>query len=195
MIKIALSGGIGSGKTTVASVFIKLGVSVFNADYEAKLLYKNEEILTAIKNLFGSGVFINNDQADLKKIAKLVFNDRTKLNQLNEIIHPELYKNYTNWCFKKQAETYTIIESAIIFESGFYRNVDQIIWVDAPEIIRIQRVIERDLIKKDAVLARIRNQINHLSSNRKIDFTINNSGEKLLIPQIINIHNSLLTSI
>ena len=162
---IGLTGGIGSGKTTIANYFKTLGIPVYIADDEARQITDNPEILKEIETLFGNSVFDDN-QLNRQKVARIVFDDPKKLQQLNAIIHPAVKKHFENWLKQHLNEPFVIKETAILFESGSYKDCDIIITVIVPLEIRIKRVMERDKISREAVLKRIKQQ---WSDNQKIE--------------------------
>jgi dephospho-CoA kinase len=170
---IGLTGGIGSGKTTVANYFNELGVSVYIADNEAKKISEKPEIIAEIEKVFGSQI-IQNDKINKEKLGNIVFNNPEKLKQLNAIIHPEVKKHFDKWVLKHSNFNFVIKEAAILFESGSYEDCDKIISVVAPLELRIQRVMERDSISKEDVLKRINNQWNDEQRIAKSDFVIHN---------------------
>lgn len=170
---IGLTGGIGSGKTTVAKQFIAAGISVYIADDEAKKILQQPEIIDQIKNTFGDSV-IENERISRAKLAQLVFNYPEKLKQLNAIIHPAVKEHFQTWLETKQNEPYVIREAAILFESGSYQDCDFIISVVAPIEERIRRVMKRDEVDQSSVLARINNQWTDEQRISKSDFVIEN---------------------
>ena len=185
-IKVGLTGGIGSGKTFVGAVFTKLGIPVFNADIEAKkCMAENELLKQEIQNVFGAKVY-KNGLLENKILAEIVFNDKQKLAKLNLLVHPVVKQNFENWC-ETQTSSVVIKEAAILFESNSYLGLDKVICVSAPEEIRIQRVIKRDNILKESVIARIASQMSALEKERLSDFVIVNDGKELILPQIIKI--------
>jgi dephospho-CoA kinase len=186
---IGLTGGIGSGKTTVARVFELLGVDVYYADIQAKKILSSDKIKGQIISAFGN-VYKDNKLQN-KKLAEIVFNDKKKLEKLNSIVHPAVEKDFEQWSKKNSGKPYLIKEAAILFESGSYKKVDKIITVFAPENIRILRVCKRDNIDKAQVIARINNQMPDNEKIAKSDFVIKNYNGYLIIPQIIEIDNAL----
>lgn len=190
MLKVGLTGGIGSGKSTVAKIFELLQVPVYYADYEAKLILDNNdfvrtEIIKNFGNLYKSG-FINRQE-----LANIVFKDKSELHKLNSIVHPQVAIHYENWCKKNKAHKYTIKEAAILFESGVYKEMDKIITVVASVDLRIERVCKRDNISKDKVLERIKNQMDDETKVLMSDFIVSNNDTELIIPQILHIHKYL----
>ncbi len=147
---IGLTGGIGSGKSTVANLFMSKGVPVYIADTEAKKLMESRNIITKITNYFGNDILVNS-KIDRPKLAKLVFNNPEKLSELNNIVHPEVQKHFQNWLKNKKDFPFVIKEAAILFETGGNKQCDKVITVVAPQELRIQRVKERDKVTRSAV--------------------------------------------
>ena len=170
---IGLTGGIGSGKTTIANHFRSLGIPVYIADDEARKLMQTVEVIEAIKVTFGAVLF---EGATLKRdeLAAIVFNDPEKLQQLNAIVHPAVKRHFKQWLFEHKAFPLVIYEAAILFESGNYKDFDFIITVTAPLESRIQRVIERDKTTRDQVLRRINSQWTDEQRVLKSDYVIEN---------------------
>ena len=191
MLKIGITGGIGSGKSTVCRVFFAFGIPVFEADRIAKdLMNTNEEIYEKLVNLFGATVYLTDHTVDRKHLARIVFNNPSLLAQLNEIVHPVVRKTFFDWC-EKQQSTYIIHEAAILFESGFYKMMDKTITVVTSENERIQRVIKRDGITLELVKERIKNQWSDEERIKLADFVIGNNDDQLIIPQIIEIDKKI----
>ena len=181
---------MGSGKSTVCKIFRILGVPIFEADIEAKnLLNINEKIRKKIIRLFGKGIYFNNQEIDRKKLAGIIFNNKLLLQKVNQIIHPEVQIKFDSWV-KKQNSVYVLHEAAILFESGFYKQMDQNILIVADEKIRIKRIIERDGISKKQALDRISKQWDDKKKSKLSTKIIYNNGE-LLIPHVLEIDNNL----
>ena len=151
---IGLTGGIGSGKTTIANYFAEKGIPVYIADYEAKKITDSPEILQSIRTVFGDEVF-NNEKLDRVKVSQIVFNDTDKLKQLNEIIHPAVKKHFKNWVLQNSNFDFVVYETAILFESGSYKQCDVVISVIAPIETRIKRVMVRDSVSREDVIKRM----------------------------------------
>lgn len=171
---IGLTGGIGSGKTTLANYFDSLGIPVFIADDEAKRLMQSSAILEAIKTSFGDAIF-ENGQLNRQQLAAIVFSDPEKLSQLNNIIHPAVKKQFTIWLSQYQTAPFVIYEAAILFESGSYQNCDIIITITAPFEDRIARVMQRDSSTREQVVQRINAQWTDEQRISKSDFVIDNT--------------------
>jgi dephospho-CoA kinase len=185
---IGLTGGIGSGKTTVAQLFLSFDIPVYITDLEARNLMKSDSVLDQIKNVFGTAVF-EKGVLIREKLSEIVFNDASKLAQLNGIVHPAVKSHFKQWLLEHQKDPFIIYESAILFESGSYKECDFVINVVAPLETRIQRVIERDKTTREKVLERIKNQWNDEQKSSKSDFIIENvniEDVKLEIVKILN---------
>ena len=170
---IGLTGGIGSGKTTIANHFIAAGIPVYIADDEARKIMQSAEIIKEIKDLFGNAIF-ENGILNREKLAQIVFSNPEKLKLLNSIIHPAVKKHFDNWVLDHKNNSFVIYEAAILFESGSYKNCDKIITVTAPLETRIKRVIQRDKTTREQVLKRINAQWNDDQRIAKSDFVIEN---------------------
>ena len=184
MLKIGLTGGIGSGKTTVAKIFETLGVPVFYADDAAKkLMNTDEDIKKSIIKNFGKESYKNNE-LDRKYIASIVFNDTEKLQLLNSLTHPATIKDSEKWV-KKQTAPYIIREAALLFESGANKKLDSVIGVYAPQHIRVKRVMDRDHSSAEEVMKRINRQLEEEEKMKLCDFVITNNDQELVLPQVI----------
>ncbi len=191
MLKIGITGGIGSGKTTVTKIFEVLDIPVYNADDAAKrLMNENEALKTAIKQIFGEAAYTN-ELLNRKYIADIVFTNPKKLEALNTVVHPVTLQDAETW-MQKQHSPYAIKEAALIFESGAQEQLDYVIGVYAPAPLRIQRTMQRDGVTREAVQARMNKQINETVKMRLCDFIITNDEQQLLIPQVIELHQKLL---
>ncbi|WP_396187159.1 dephospho-CoA kinase [Flavobacterium sp.] len=175
---IGLTGGIGSGKTTVANHFRVAGIPVYIADDEARKIMQSDEINAEIKKKFGDTVF-DNGILNREKLSGIVFNDPEKLKLLNAIIHPAVKKHFSSWILNQKNAPYIIYEAAILFESGSYKDCDIIITVTAPLELRIQRVIQRDKTTRENVLSRINMQWNDEKRIDKSDFVIENDTTEI----------------
>lgn len=191
MLKIGITGGIGSGKSTVTKIFEVLDIPVYNADDAAKrLMNENEALKTAIKQIFGDAAYTN-ELLNRKYIADIVFTNPRKLEALNAVVHPVTLLDAELW-MQKQHSPYAIKEAALIFESGAQEQLDYVIGVYAPAPLRIQRTMQRDGVTREAVQARMNKQINETIKMRLCDFIITNDNQQLLIPQVIELHQKLL---
>lgn len=193
MIRFGLTGGIGSGKTTAARIFELLDVPVYNSDERARLISDNDNgTVRSVTELFGPEAYI---EGSLNRpfIASLVFNDRDLLQQLNGIIHPALRSDYEAWVKQHADAPYIIMESAILIEAGFTRDVDKIIVVSAPEQLRILRTMRRDSVSAADVRKRINAQLDDKSRLKYADYIISTDEKELLIPRIIRLHEHILS--
>jgi dephospho-CoA kinase len=193
-LKVGITGGIGSGKTTACKIFETLGIPVYYADERAKWLMVNDLALKKeILDLFGNEAYFKNGSLNRKYISAVVFQDKHKLRALNGIVHPAVFKDGDEWFGQISGVPYTLKEAALLIESGGYKSVDKLIVVSAPEDLRLERVVKRDMLKKEDVLARIRSQISEAARLEHADFVIQNDGQKSLINQVFSIHRELLT--
>lgn len=191
MLKVGITGGIGSGKTYICKIIEQLGYPVYNADVRAKeLTNSNSNIKSAVKSLFGKDIYVNGE-LNRSAVAKLVFEDSTLLEKLNRIIHPEVQNDFETWANSNSDNSIVFKEAAILFESGMYKLMDANILVTAPLNIRIGRVMERDGVSKNDVLKRINNQFSDEEKLKLANYTIVNDGKVLVLPQIINVINEL----
>lgn len=189
-LRIGLTGGIGSGKSTVARIFEVLGIPVYYADTEARRIMNEDEILREqVIGEFGELAY-RDGKLDNKYVADIVFNNREKLDVLNSIVHPATIRDGERW-MKQQTTPYAIKEAALIFESGTQSHLDYVIGVSAPEPLRIQRTMQRDHVSREAVLARMGKQIQEVIKMRLCDFIIYNDEQQLVIPQVIALHEKL----
>lgn len=193
MLRVGITGGIGTGKTTVCAIFKELGIAIYPADLRVKEMYANDsELLQEIHAQFGSDVFeIVPTKLNLSALKQLVFKDSVALQKLNDIVHPAVFKDYERWCELHKNETYTLKEAAILFESGSYKQVNKIIGVSAPLPVRIERIKSRDNLSEAEILQRIASQMNQDELLKKCDYVIENDGEKSLIEQVLKIDSEL----
>jgi dephospho-CoA kinase len=195
MLHAGITGGIGSGKSTVATMFSVLGIPVYNADYEAKKITNtNPAVIEQITAGFGVNAYING-VLNSSVISAAVFNNPQKLQLLNSIIHPPVFEHAHNWRLQKQAigkAPYTIKEAAIFFESGSAADVDIIIGVYAPKELRIQRIMQRSNITRQQIMQRMSQQINEEIKMRLCDFVITNDEKTAVIPQVLQLHEKLV---
>lgn len=183
---IGLTGGIGSGKTTVANYFQEMGVPVYIADDGAKRVMQSKNILAEVKSAFGGNIF-DNDILNRAKLAQIVFNDKEQLAKLNAIVHPAVKLDFDDWVKEHKNNDYVMYEAAILFESGRYKECDVIITVTAPEEVRIDRVIKRDKTTREEVLSRMKMQWNDEKRISKSNFVINNNNLKNAKEEVVEI--------
>jgi dephospho-CoA kinase len=190
MLKIGLTGGIGSGKSIVAGIFKVLGIPVFDADSVAKNIMETDpKLRRQLVEEFGEQTYIE-DRLNRQYLAAQVFNDSYKLDKLNAIVHPATINAANEW-MNQQSAPYIIKEAALLFEAGTANNLHYIIGVFAPIPLRIQRVMERDNLSRDEIKARMSRQIQDEIKMKLCDFVLINDEQKLLIPQVLALHNSL----
>ena len=191
MIRVGLTGGIGSGKSTVAQIFELLGIPVYYADVEAKrLMNEDKELRLEIIKAFGKEAY-SNDILDRKLIASIVFSDPGSLNKLNAIVHPATKKDGEAW-MKKQATLYAIHEAALIFEAKVNERLDYVIGVSSPSDLRMKRAMQRDHVTHEEILKRMSKQLDEETKMKKCDFVITNDEEQMLIPQVLALHEKLI---
>ncbi len=192
MIKVGLTGGIGSGKSTVARIFGVLGIPVYNADDAAKrLMNENEEVKKNVILYFGKESYTAEGLLNRAYIASQVFNDKEKLSLLNSITHPATIADSEHW-MRNQTTAYAVKEAALLFESGSAGNLDYIIGVYAPAPLRIHRTMQRDGISREEVLKRMSRQIDENMKMKLCNFIVINDEQQLLIPQVVRLHQELL---
>lgn len=188
MLKIGITGGIGSGKTFISSIFNRLGIPVYYSDLQARLLMSTDPgLIESIKQLFGDRAYVNNE-LNRQYIAQQVFNRKTSLEKLNQIVHPIVEKDFGNWCSEQVNVPYVLKEAAILFESGSYKKLDKNIVIVSPVELRIKRVMERDNTTKNDIESRIKNQWPTEKLKALADFVIYNDNKQLLLPQVIEIN-------
>ena len=190
MYSVGLTSGIGCGKTLIAKVFTIFGIPVFNSDIQAKELYKDSVFLQQIVHTFGNTI-IENGKFIPQRLADIVFNDSQALKTLNALIHPKVLELYKLWQ-SQQTSPYTILESAIIFESNWQNHFNKIINITSPLEIVIERVKHRDKISEEQILQRINNQLPTEEKEKLSDYNIFHDNKTMLLPQIIAIHNDIL---
>lgn len=192
MLKVGITGGIGSGKTVVCRLFEVLGVPVFYADTAAReLTDTNPDLIAAIKEIFGEDIYTLAG-LDRKKAGRIAFADPDKLQQLNKVIHPATLKYAKEW-MEIQTTPYAIKEAAIFFESATHKDMDLIIGVSAPMETRITRVMLRNEINREEVMMRISRQMDETEKMSLCDYIVLNDDKQALIPQVVALHQMLIT--
>jgi dephospho-CoA kinase len=191
MLKIGLTGNIGSGKSTVSRIFETLGVPVYRSDDEAKKILDKAEVTEKVKQLFGSEILDENGKINRGKLAAIVFSDKIKISNLNNIIHPLVMDDFKEWTVAHLEYSYIIMESAILFETNFSSLFDKIIFVSAPETVRINRIMLRDRVDAAHVKIRMKQQLSEKDKIKKADFVIVNDDKSLIITQVLKIHAEL----
>ena len=183
-----MTGGIGSGKTTVCGIFRELGVPVYSADERArKLMVEDERLMSGIRDEFGDAAY-DNGTLNRPFLAATVFSDPDRLNALNALVHPAVASDLEVWMAEHHKNPYVVKEAAILFESGAHRATDSTVLVTAPEQLRIDRVIARDAVSEDEVRRRMANQWPDDRKTRLADHVIVNDGAQLLIPRVLELH-------
>lgn len=187
--QIGITGGIGSGKSTVCKIFAALGIPIYEADSRAKWLMSNDlQLIQKIKDTFGEAAYTTDNQLDRQYIASQVFNDGDKVKLLNSIVHPKVGEDYLDWVNANQSAPYLLNEAALMYESGRYKTLDKVITVFAPVELRVQRVLARDPQRSQAEIEAImQKQISEEEKIAKADYIIYNDNEQLVIPQVLNL--------
>jgi len=193
MLKVGITGNIGSGKTTVSKIFELLGVPVFYADDEAKKVMVNDtELIAGVKEAFGEPSYFPDGTLNRKHIAAIVFNDDKQLAQLNALVHPAVFRAFDNWLVQKKNAPYVLKEAAVLFESGSYRLCDRTVMVTAPLELRMQRVTQRDNLTAGEAQAREAKQYSEEKKITLADDLICNDEKILVIPQVLALHQQYL---
>lgn len=196
MIKVGITGGIGSGKTTVCRIFEHFGVAVYYADERSKDLIQTDiKLIRNIKKTFGSDLYDSNNVLDKAALATIVFHDDEKLKKLNSIVHPSVLSDFNIWCSQHQHQAYIIKESALLFETNAQANLDILITVFAPLEIRIKRIQERDPITQEEIMSRIKSQMPDNEKMSRSDYVIFNDLKHSLVKQVSVLHKELCKSL
>ena len=192
MKKVGITGGIGSGKSIVCNIFRLLGIPVYPADAHAKrLMEESPDLRASLVKSFGEKVYNSDGSLDRQYLAGIVFNNGVKLEQLNQLVHPAVVKDYARWVLQFPEAPYTIREAAILFESGTWKDLDTILLVDAPEEMRIKRVMSRDGRKEAEVRAIISRQWTSEKKKEYANYIIENDESHMVIPRVLEIHQLL----
>lgn len=193
MFRIGITGGIGSGKTTVCKVFELLGIPVFYADSIAKsIMHTDAELKDQIIRVFGKDSYSENGDLNRAYISSIVFKDEAELQKLNSLVHPAVFRAFDLWVSEQVNVPYVMKEAALLFESDSYKMCDQTILVLAPEEIRIARVTERDMISEDEVKLRMKKQWPDAEKQKLANYILRNDESHLLIPEIIDLHRQFI---
>jgi len=188
---IGLTGGIGSGKSTVSRLLEVMGIPVYTADTESKkLVNTSPQIREQLTAVFGSQLY-KNGELDKMMLASLIFGNDEHLRYVNSVIHPVVFDDFRQWVEQKKESSLVVVESAILFDSGFAKSVDVTVTVSAPLEIRIRRVKERDNVSRETIEARIKSQMTEEERNRASDYIIINDEKHALLPQVENLLNVL----
>ena len=193
MLNVGITGGIGSGKTTVCRFFEFLDIPVYYADKRAKeLMVEDVDLIQRIKSVFGEESYFNNGDLNKNFLAEKVFHNEDKLKMLNSLVHPAVWKDSGRWMQTHADVEYTLYEAAVLFESGSYKMFDKTITVYAPEALRINRVIQRDNVSSEDVKARIGNQMDEERKIELADYVIYNDLAHSLVSQVLKLHGELI---
>jgi dephospho-CoA kinase len=187
-IQLGITGGIGSGKSIICKIIEVLGIPVFYADAESKMLLEtNPDIIRKVKELFGEGSYTSSGLPDRKYLSGVVFNNPDQLNKLNALLHPAVQQHYRNWVKQHEDKDMVAKEAAIMFESGSYKDMDFVIAVSSPQEVRIRRVMERDRKTENDILKIISRQLPEEEVIKRSDFVIVNDDRQLVIPRVLEI--------
>jgi dephospho-CoA kinase len=191
MLKVGITGGIGSGKSTVCQVFKLLGIPVYHADIEASYLIDTDtDIRNQLIDLFGDSIYNGELKRDI--LAGIIFNDKKALDNVNKIVHPKVRNHFFKWAETHKDKKYILFEAAILFESGTYKLLDKVITVTAPKKLRIERVMDYRNYSADKIKDIIKNQLPDKIKIEQADYVIVNDNKSLILPQILEIHNRLI---
>ncbi len=194
MMIVGITGGIGSGKTTVCSIFRQLGVPVYEADVEARKLYDLEpEIPDRIKKEIAEETFDKKGKLDKRKLSELVFQDEVLLKKLNKIVHPHVIRHFAEWKKQYSGAAYLLKETAILFESGANQDCDRVINISAPVELRIRRVIQRDKRTREDVEQIMLRQWSDEEKIKRSDFVVVNDEREMVVPQVLEIHRKIVS--
>lgn len=188
--KIAITGNIGSGKSLICKIFNHLGINTFHSDEETKKLYFLIDVKKEIIDHFGEEVYFADGSLNKKLLSYHLFQNESALKFIESLLYPKLNQVFDEWC-EKQTSDFVLFESAILFEKNFDNQFDKIIFISAPEEIRLKRAMQRDRCDEDNVRSRMRLQWSEDVKTSKSDYIINNDGVEMLIPQVVKIYNDL----
>jgi len=192
VLKIGITGGMGSGKTTASQVFRSLGIPVYDSDEKARFFMETEQtVRNDVINLLGNSAYVD-DRLNREYIANRVFNDNHLLNHLNGIIHPIVANDAKEWESNQIDVPFTLREAALLYESGGYLTLDAVILVKAPLELRIYRIMNRDRVTRDQIVKRLRFQWPDKMKEQLSDYTVLNDGKRMLIPQLVSLYKQLL---
>lgn len=195
-LRIGITGGIGSGKTTVCKIFATLQIPIYYADDQAKtLMIEDKDLKKSLIETFGRETYLPTGLINRPYLANIVFNDQLALEKLNAIVHPAVKKDGIAWAKSHADAPYTLREAALIYESGIDKTLDYVIVVTAPKDLRIQRVMQRDGVDEAAVRARIDKQWPESEKIKRAHFIIHNDGKQSLVKQVLRIHKEILKSL
>ena len=189
MKTVGLTGGIGSGKSFVATIFSSIGIPIYSSDIEAKkLMTESNTVVKGIKSIFGPQAYLKDGTLNKKLITSLIFTDKDKLERINQVVHPAVRKDFRKWANQQGNVPYVINEAALFIENGNYQNFDLLISVLSPMELRIQRLQIRDQIKRSEILLKINNQSSDQEKIAKSDYLVYNDKAQTLLDQISRIH-------
>jgi dephospho-CoA kinase len=196
MLKIGITGNIGSGKTTVSKIFEVLGIPVFYADSEAKkVMVTDETLIASLKKTFGSESYFADGTLNRKHIAGIVFNNDTELEKLNALVHPAVFRAFDAWAAQITNVPYVLKEAALLFESSSYKMCDKAIMVTAPLELRVQRVMQRDGLSREEIISRDSRQFSEEKKLALADYAIRNDNKEMVIPQVLALHEVFISSL
>jgi dephospho-CoA kinase len=189
MLKVGITGGIGSGKSVVCKIFNQLNVPIYDADFEAKqIIIKSKSVISKIKKAFGEDSYFEDGRLNIQKIASIIFSDKKALEKMNSIVHPAVFQDFEKWSKLQKNCKYVIMESALLIETGYYKQLDKTICVLSPLELRTERIMQRNNISKTEVNDRISSQLSDEEKLKFVDFTIQNDNEDMLMPQVLKLH-------
>ena len=192
-LRIGITGGMGAGKSTICKIFKQLDIPVYDADSRAKWIMKNDPVLRKqIIESFGWDSYDRNDELNKEYLSKVVFNNTQKLEMLNSIVHPRVKSDYEEWVVQQASVPYSLKEAALLFESNSYKSLHKVIVVNSPIETRIERITQRDGVKREDILKRIQNQTTDRERMQKADWIIYNDGQRSLIEQAVKIHQEIV---
>jgi len=194
MLKIGITGNIGSGKTTICRIFEHLGAVVYYSDAKAKQFYHNVAVKQQIKNIFGESVFDAEQNVDTKKLANIVFQNENELQKLNNLMHPLVINDFQKWCENYENQNFVLFESAIIYQCGLENLFDKIIFVESPVEMLLQRSVQRDGVEVEIAKQRLKNQQKKCNGRFLSDFIVYNDGQHSLIQEVIRIYDVIKSS-
>ena len=195
MKKIGLTGSMGSGKSTVAGIFKALDIPVYHSDQAAKdLMHSNSSVIKSLCRKFGSDIYNAEGVLQNARLAAIVYQDKKALSALNAIVHPVVLDDYDNWCSSRSGHPYTIIESAILIETGIYKKLDATICVYAPPESRIRYIMKRDRLTPKQIMQRIENQASDADKMQVSDYVIINDEMTSLVKQVCFLHTELVSN-